>query len=314
MKIVRRYVYAVVALLALVLPQANDRITHAEPADSFSFPLDSRDWFEGYDVKNPHLKWKSGCYNRAVSELWHAGEDWGVKAGTVVRSVANGTVRYADPRYSYPGRVVIIEHKLSSGEVVYSQYGHLTALSVENGTVVKKGDPIGKVLDQGSNSHLHWEMREFFSGSDICARSVIPGPGYTYPEHPDKEGYLDPSEFIEQYKPSTVKAPTPTPKPVVSYSISVHLGEGSPFPHGEKIPVCYAPSPIIVDGRRVPYQIVISYSANQGAWLKGAETDWGDSRSECSLVPVVSSRGGSVEFAIEAYVDNRWVARGVLNS
>lgn len=189
--------------------------TLSSVAYSFDFPLGARNWWVGYDIKNPSLTGTSGCYNQPMSNIWHAGEDWGVAANTQVKAVADGTVVFADPNYSYPGHVVIIKHTLPDGSIVYSMYGHLGSMYVStastNNTVVK-GQSIGTVLNQGSNSHLHWEMRTFEDGSTICSRSGKPGPGYTYPDRPGTKGYLNPSEYVRSRSgSSTCLAQSPHP-------------------------------------------------------------------------------------------------------
>jgi hypothetical protein len=74
---------------------------------------------------------------------------------------------------------------------------------------VVKGQRIGSLLNQGDNTHLHFEMRWFLDGRNIygaytaCNSStLIVGRGYTYRVHPDDfpapgNGYVDPRDFIE---------------------------------------------------------------------------------------------------------------------
>ena len=45
-----------------------------------------------------------------------------------------------------------------------SFYGHLATLSVHPGQTVSRGDAIGTVLDQGTNSHLHY----FIAPKPLC--------------------------------------------------------------------------------------------------------------------------------------------------
>lgn len=185
-------------------------------ADSFDFPLGAPDGigyghgqYNGYDVQNPDLTRTSGCYGEPISSLWHAGEDWfergnsSATAGDPVKAVANGIVKFADPSYDYGrGAVVIIEHQLPDGKIIYSQYGHLSNLQTQENQTVTKGQIIGFVFDQGANSHLHWEIRSFEDGRPLCASSGIPGPGYTYPNHPG-EGqlqYHNPSAFVHAHR------------------------------------------------------------------------------------------------------------------
>lgn len=94
---------------------------------------------------------------------------------------------------NYPGYVVVLEHTLSTGAKLYSQYGHLNnTLSVVSGQWVNRGSQLGTVLewpDDPLNSHLHFEVRNFRTYTDgSCA-----GPGYApLGEDPLDHGWLDP--------------------------------------------------------------------------------------------------------------------------
>jgi hypothetical protein len=88
-------------------------------------------------------------------------------------------------------------------------YGHLQDVYVVVDQEVTRGKPIGTVYDRNSSSHLHWEMQYFFDGSVICNTSGIPGPGYTYPKHPDEWGYTDPTNFIASHRQIGTACPAP---------------------------------------------------------------------------------------------------------
>jgi murein DD-endopeptidase MepM/ murein hydrolase activator NlpD len=185
-------------IASAVLPSTVPTLTGI--ADSFDFPLRGYQWLIPYDYQNRSLRGPSRCYNQPMANLWHAGEDWGTAAGTAVKAVANGTVVFADPNYSYPGRVMIIRHELPDRSRIYSLYGHLATMSVAVNARVTKGQVIGTILNQHGNSHLHWEIRTFQDGSFLCSRSGKPGPGYTYPDHPDLKGYRNPSQFVKNHR------------------------------------------------------------------------------------------------------------------
>ena len=116
-------------------------------------------------------------------DLWwipRKGESWGTSTvGAPVFAAADGEV-ICEKEDNYPGRVVVIEHHLSDGRTIYSQYGHLQTSNTDPeavvvGTRVKRGEKIARVLDQGGNSHLHFEIRLF--GYDPVSGSCA-GPGY----------------------------------------------------------------------------------------------------------------------------------------
>ncbi|TKD11862.1 M23 family metallopeptidase [Polyangium fumosum] len=96
----------------------------------------------------------------------HLAEDIG-KAGAAnaaVSSVADGVVLVSAPNGSSYVNVILIQHPMPNGTSVCSFYGHLATRTVSPGQTVKRGDQIGTVLDQGSNSHLHY----FIAPKSLC--------------------------------------------------------------------------------------------------------------------------------------------------
>ncbi len=94
---------------------------------------------DGYSLKNKHF---------AI--------DIAVKKGTPVKSVADGTIIFAEWTME-TGYVVIIEH--SKGFI--SVYKHNTALHKQQGDLVKSGEVIASAGDLGELStgpHLHFEL------------------------------------------------------------------------------------------------------------------------------------------------------------
>jgi hypothetical protein len=100
--------------------------------------------------------------------------------------------------------VIVIRHDVDAAEraalgitnaVIYSQYGHVTGVLVEEGRQVAAGQQIARVLDQSSNSHLHWEVRTA-EVPQLCGYN-LPGPGYTNTgTQPRTWGYLDPQSSV----------------------------------------------------------------------------------------------------------------------
>ncbi|WP_030297482.1 M23 family metallopeptidase [Streptomyces katrae] len=106
--------------------------------------------------KTPGAMWSSG---------YHTGVDFIASSGTTVRAVGAGTVVSAGWAGAY-GNEVVIRH--ADGK--YSQYGHLSQLSVSAGQSVTGGQTIGLSGSTGNSTgpHLHFEIRTGPSyGSDI---------------------------------------------------------------------------------------------------------------------------------------------------
>ncbi|GAA2414596.1 hypothetical protein GCM10010420_50340 [Streptomyces glaucosporus] len=109
----------------------------------------------------------SGSY-KAAGARWsngHTGEDFAAGTGTPVKAVTNGTVVSAGWGGAY-GNQVVIRH--DDGR--YSQYGHLSSMSVAAGQKVSVGQQIGAVGSTGNSTgpHLHFEVRTGPGyGSDI---------------------------------------------------------------------------------------------------------------------------------------------------
>ncbi|MER5835927.1 transglycosylase family protein [Streptomyces sp. NPDC002130] len=90
------------------------------------------------------------------SKGYHTGIDFPVPTGTSVKSVASGSVVSAGWGGSY-GYQVVVRH--ADGR--YSQYAHLSAISVRDGQSVSAGQRIGRSGSTGNSSgpHLHFEVR-----------------------------------------------------------------------------------------------------------------------------------------------------------
>ncbi|MER7664594.1 transglycosylase family protein [Streptomyces sp. NPDC096193] len=119
----------------------------------FSAPVDAS---TGTPYRKAGSSWSSG---------YHTGVDFPVPTGTSVKSVASGRVISAGWGGAY-GYQVVIRH--TDGK--YSQYAHLSALTVRSGQQVAGGQRIGRSGSTGNSSgpHLHFEIRTGPGyGSDI---------------------------------------------------------------------------------------------------------------------------------------------------
>ncbi|WP_030563193.1 M23 family metallopeptidase [Streptomyces aureocirculatus] len=95
----------------------------------------------------------------------HTGVDFHAASGTQVQAVAAGTVVEAGWGGAY-GNNVVIRHN----DGTYTQYGHMSSLSVTVGQAVTPGQQIGLSGSTGNSSgpHLHFEARTGPDyGSDI---------------------------------------------------------------------------------------------------------------------------------------------------
>ncbi|MFG2126957.1 transglycosylase family protein [Streptomyces sp. NPDC048751] len=90
------------------------------------------------------------------SKGYHTGVDFPVPTGTTVKSVAAGTVVSAGWGGSF-GYQVVVRH----GDGRYTQYAHLSAISVRNGQTVGTGQRLGRSGSTGNSTgpHLHFEVR-----------------------------------------------------------------------------------------------------------------------------------------------------------
>jgi murein DD-endopeptidase MepM/ murein hydrolase activator NlpD len=91
----------------------------------------------------------------AGSEV-HPGVDLGAPAGTPIRAVKDGVVRYAGARGGY-GNCVIIDH----GDGTETRYAHCATVGVAAGAPVRAGEDIATVGSTGLSTgpHLHFELR-----------------------------------------------------------------------------------------------------------------------------------------------------------
>lgn len=120
--------------------------TAAKAADAgYTLPVQGATIGTGYKV--PGSMWSSG---------YHTGVDFVVPTGTTVRSVAAGTVVSAGWGGAY-GNQVVVQH--ADGR--YSQYAHMSALTVSAGQAVTEGQQVGLSGATGNvtGPHLHFEIR-----------------------------------------------------------------------------------------------------------------------------------------------------------
>lgn len=109
------------------------------------------------------------------SSGYHTGVDFSASSGTSVKAIGEGSVVSAGWSGSY-GNEVVIKH--TDGK--YSQYAHLSSLSVSSGQTVSGGQQIGLSGSTGNSTgpHLHFEIRTGPSyGSDVDPLAYLRGHG-----------------------------------------------------------------------------------------------------------------------------------------
>ncbi len=98
------------------------------------------------------------AYNDSPTyNVYHGGIDYAEPMGAPVWAPAAGKVVFTDLNLKVRGGTVIIDHGLG----VFSQYYHLSQISVKPGQLVQPGDSLGRVGTSGRSDgpHLHWEVR-----------------------------------------------------------------------------------------------------------------------------------------------------------
>jgi murein DD-endopeptidase MepM/ murein hydrolase activator NlpD len=125
----------------------------------FSEP--DRDWI---DLTYPYASTGDGTL--AI----HNGVEFPNQYGTPVKAAAAGEVLYAGddkgllfgPYTNFYGNVIILQHEnLYEGKDLFTLYGHLSIINVEEGDSVLAGDVLGQVGATGvaGGPHLHFEVR-----------------------------------------------------------------------------------------------------------------------------------------------------------
>ncbi len=173
--------------------------------------------------------WAAGTRCNTTYHCWHAGLD--IHRTDANESLYDPVFAMADGRvagtasYSSEGEMVILEHALDDGTTVYTQYGHLQEVWVVENQPVRRGQPLGRIMDYPygtcSNDHVHVEVRETLqvgtcpsggscgsldytaSGNRSCA-----GNGYSLvtpntASNLETWGFMDPVDMYFGYRPDS---------------------------------------------------------------------------------------------------------------
>ncbi|MCT4617561.1 MAG: M23 family metallopeptidase [Candidatus Gracilibacteria bacterium] len=97
-------------------------------------------------------------YGWDVGSGSHLGVDIATSKGTPVVSMADGTVTYAGAKTGW-GNIVTVKHTVN-GKTIYSNYAHLSKITVKYGDKVNAGNKIGEVGSTGNSTgnHLHFQI------------------------------------------------------------------------------------------------------------------------------------------------------------
>jgi murein DD-endopeptidase MepM/ murein hydrolase activator NlpD len=101
----------------------------------------------------------------------HTGTDYPVPASSPILAVADGTVVLAQDLF-YPGNAVFIDH----GDGLISMYFHLSAINVQTGQEVRKGERVGQVGTTGRSTGPHLFFGVRWHNARIDPRFVLGDP------------------------------------------------------------------------------------------------------------------------------------------
>lgn len=141
-----------------------------------------------------------GAYDIDADEFTgnHPGLDIKLAEGTPIGAITGGRVSAVSDRKGL-GRTVIVEHHLSSDEVIFSVYGHLATTTVRAGQTVIAGQILGTVGMTGNTTapHLHLQIDRGEAG-----QSHTPYVSYGVPTPEVAARFsIHPITFIEQFGP-----------------------------------------------------------------------------------------------------------------
>ena len=98
----------------------------------------------------------------------HLGNDFRAAVGVPIPVANKGKVVFTGNLF-YSGNVVIVDHGLN----IFTAYGHLSKINVQEGMIVNKGTIVGLAGKTGrvSGPHLHWGVK--INGSWIDGFSLV---------------------------------------------------------------------------------------------------------------------------------------------
>ncbi|MGC8879873.1 MAG: M23 family metallopeptidase [Anaerolineae bacterium] len=176
-------------------------------------------WF-GRPFDGQFNTWGSAYYpfgtNARGQYLWHYGMDIQNPFGTPIVAVGDGVVvrggpddrQLYGPRLNFFGQAVLVQHDVTwNGLPIFTLYGHVSKVLVQEGERVKAGQVIAEVGQGGValGPHLHLEVR-VGSPDYLDARNptlwIKPDPGYGVVAGRviDARGYVVPQQLVLLYR------------------------------------------------------------------------------------------------------------------
>jgi len=186
-----------------------DKVEELPIADGFDFPLGDPNDAKPFSVSQHFQAVPPEAY-----QLGHLGVDFACSINTPIRAVAHGSlVFHTRDQGDAWGNCIIIKHRLPSGDIVYSQYAHLSKFSDKIEKIIQgekepiaKGEEIGLSGQKGSGPHLHLEIKVFPEKSKFTL-----GNGYSGKSQPGESvvykgvTFYDPLKFITNNRILTFK-------------------------------------------------------------------------------------------------------------
>lgn len=142
---------------------------------------------------------------------YHTGSDLNLRTfadtdlGEPVYASERGIVTFSGMEYAW-GNLVVIRHIRVDGSVVYTRYGHLEDVFVEEGDFVERREQIGTVGKDyfGGPAHLHFDV----SLTDALLHNPTDWPGRdlnrVYRDYVDPEIFIASDQFLRY--PRTYRA------------------------------------------------------------------------------------------------------------
>lgn len=171
---------------------AKEEAPQLEVADHFAYPIGESETVTANKDEDVWLRELNFGKDDSLGEHWTMNEGGNKACGEPVYAAAHGNVVYAEFAGPEWGLVMIVEHKLPSGERVQTLYGNLFDIAVESGPV-KMREKIARVGNANGRylCRLHFEVR-----TPESSAWNQPGPMNS----PDKKGWLVPSDFIDAHR------------------------------------------------------------------------------------------------------------------